>query len=606
MSLNLPSLLLALVVTVSFKTVTCFSNGKVTVACTSMEPSHDQHSSTKPNTYTITANKDKFSPGDQVQVTLSASKSGTTYFKGFLIEARDAGNLDGGALGSFTLVNSTDSQLLNCGPTQGSAVSHTSDSKKRQIQVIWNSPESVPSSVQFLVTVVQKYRDYWVKILGPVVSQAGVTPGPPHPTHSAATTTTPAVLPITATVTPIMMFSSEGCGIRKSCLRDPVGCDPELQPFCFFLSFTTAGQSTLFELSGPADGYISFALSLDRWMGNDDMYLCVQDGHKVDIDAAFVTGRSHPVVASENFLTDTAWRLSDGVIQCRFRRNIHIPQDLTRFSLNESYYLFMAHGRAENGMIHRHGRQPLISAFQTVITGPPQNLTGSRSPLLMKFHGAFMLIAWMSTVNIGIIIARYFKDDWTDRALCGQRVWFQVHRALMVLTVLLTSVAFILPFIYRGGWSHRAGAHPYLGCTVMFLAVIQPVMALLRPRPDSARRYIFNWMHFGAGTIAEIIAVVAIFLGIHQQALVLPGPWSTGVLAGMVVWGVVAELLLEFHSKGFFKLGSGNSEDKDEILPESTELTSSEGGVFKRVVLAVFLSGNVALLSCLLYSISSI
>uniref|UniRef100_A0A0E9SG85 Reelin domain-containing protein n=1 Tax=Anguilla anguilla TaxID=7936 RepID=A0A0E9SG85_ANGAN len=55
-----------------------------------MEPSHDQHSSTKPNTHTITANKDKFSPGDQVQVTLSASKSGTTYFKGFLIEARDA------------------------------------------------------------------------------------------------------------------------------------------------------------------------------------------------------------------------------------------------------------------------------------------------------------------------------------------------------------------------------------------------------------------------------------------------------------------------------------------------------------------------------------
>lgn len=51
-------------------------------------------------------------------VTLSASKSGTTYFKGFLIEARDAANLDGGAVGSFTLVNSSESQLLNCGHTQ--------------------------------------------------------------------------------------------------------------------------------------------------------------------------------------------------------------------------------------------------------------------------------------------------------------------------------------------------------------------------------------------------------------------------------------------------------------------------------------------------------
>ncbi|XP_061094222.1 putative ferric-chelate reductase 1 isoform X2 [Conger conger] len=593
MSINVPSLLLALVVTVSFRTVACYSNGKVTDACRSMEPNHGHHSSTKPHTYTITVDKSIFSPGDQVQVTLSASKSGTTYFKGFLIEARDAANLDGGAVGSFTLVNITKSQLLKCGHTQESAVSHTSDSKKRQIQVTWNSPESVPPSIQFLVTVVHKYDVYWVRIPGPVVSQAGVTPGP----HNTATTTAPTVLP--------RPFSSEGCGTRKSCLRDPVGCDPELEPICFFLSFTTVGQSTLFELSGTADGYISFALSLDKWMGNDDMYLCVRDGNRVDIDAANVVGRTHPVLASQSFLTDTAWRLSDGVIQCSFRRDVHIPQDLTRFSLNESYYLFLANGRAENGMIHRHGRQPLISTFQTVITGAPQNLSGSRSPLLMKFHGAFMLIAWMTTVNTGIIIARYFKDVWPDRALCGLGGWFQVHRALMVLTVLLTSVAFTLPFIYRGGWSHSAGAHPYLGCTVMALAGIQPVMAAFRPPPGSARRYIFNWMHYCAGTIAQIIAVVAIFLGIHQQALHLPGPWSTGILAGFVVWGVVAELILEFHSRCSFKCERSDSEDK-EILLESTQLTSSEGSVFKKVVLAVFLCGNASLLSGLLYSISSV
>ena len=63
-------------------------------------------------------------------------------------------------------------------------------------------------------------------------------------------------------------FSSLGCGHNKSCLRDPEGCDPESDPHCFFLSFTTdeAGQSVMFELSGPAEGYISFALSLDKWM----------------------------------------------------------------------------------------------------------------------------------------------------------------------------------------------------------------------------------------------------------------------------------------------------------------------------------------------------
>lgn len=63
-------------------------------------------------------------------------------------------------------------------------------------------------------------------------------------------------------------FSSVECSQSKSCLRDPVGCDPESDPRCFFLSFTAdeAGGSVMFEVSGPAEGYMSIALSLDKWM----------------------------------------------------------------------------------------------------------------------------------------------------------------------------------------------------------------------------------------------------------------------------------------------------------------------------------------------------
>ncbi len=104
------------------------------------------------------------------------------------------------------------------------------------------------------------------------------------------------------------------------------------------------------------------------------------------------------------------------MIQCSFRRDIILPpESLNRFNLDQMYYLFMAHGRAEDGEIllfsffvvafvslassikrlaslspgqtHRHDRQPLISAYQTAMTGLPEDLTGSRSPLLMKYHG---------------------------------------------------------------------------------------------------------------------------------------------------------------------------------------------------------------------------
>ncbi|XP_036410734.1 putative ferric-chelate reductase 1 [Megalops cyprinoides] len=590
---------LLVVSAVSWMTVTGYKNGKVTQACKSMMPEHGTHPSPNTSAYNIIVDTTTFSPGDQIKVTLASSMPGAKYFEGFLIEARDAGNLNSNAVGSFTLIDSVVSQLLNCDHTQGSAVSHTSDKRLQEIHVLWNAPKDAPPSVQFLATVVQHYSIFWVKIPGPVVSQRGVSPIPPHPTTRTTTakTTTPSILP--------EPFSSDGCGNWKSCLQDPVRCDPKIDPKCFFLSFTTEGQSVIFELSGPAEGYVSFALSLDKWMGNDDVYLCVKDSDRVAVQEAYVAGRTHPEVDSGSVLTDVAWRLAGGVIQCRFRRNVRTPQEPRRFNLDRSYYLFMAHGRAEHGSIHRHDRQPLISTNQKAITGPAENLSGSRSPLIMKFHGAFMLIAWVTAASTGVLIARYFKPDWQDQTIFGQKVWFQVHRGVMTLAVLLTCAGFVLPFIYRGGWSRRAGAHPYLGCTVMVLAVLQPLMAFFRPLPDSPWRFIFNWMHMGAGTTAKIIAVAAMFLGICQQALVLPTPWSTGILAGVIVWDAAAFLLLELHKRGLLRTGKTPCEDQDIILSESSE-GDSQVARFKQVVLVLFIAGNMGFLIALLYSINSV
>uniref|UniRef100_A0AAY4BUX7 Ferric-chelate reductase 1 n=1 Tax=Denticeps clupeoides TaxID=299321 RepID=A0AAY4BUX7_9TELE len=581
---------LLLLLSVCLRTTRGFSNGKVTQACGNMVPNHGYDSSSDPPPYTITVSKTQLTPGEQTKVSTLEDMSKGTTFKGFFIQARDVGKPSGGAVGSFTLMNKSISQLLTCAGTQGSAVSHTSESKKTEVEVIWTAPANPPSSVQFTATVVQKYKIYWVKIPGPVVTLTGGTPGPSFNPTTAQPTTSPAVLP--------NQFSSEGCGTNKSCLRDPVGCDPKTDPVCFFLSFRTEGQSVVFELSGPADGYVSFGLSLDKWMGNDEIYLCVKDGDLVDVRTTYATGRSYPQPTSEDPLRDRAWALSDGVIQCNFRRDINFNlADHSFFSLDHNYYLFMANGRADSGRIRRHDRQPLISSNQIVISGPPRDLTGSRSPLLIKYHGAFMLVAWMTTVSTGIIVARYFKPDWPESSLCGQRIWFQVcflKRVCYPLGYYHPSVARFI--IYRKSsklpsvFPQRAGSHAYLGCTVMVLAIIQPVMAVFRPAPNASRRYIFNWMHLAGGTIAQIIAVVAIFLGIHQQALLLPGPWSTIVLAGFVIWGVVVDLILEVHR----------------LLTKITFSSLQQDSCFKKIVLTIFLCGNLGFLVALLNSINNV
>ncbi|XP_050922681.1 putative ferric-chelate reductase 1 isoform X2 [Lates calcarifer] len=548
-------LLLLVLLTGCVNPVIGYSDGKVSIACGDMVPQHGYDPSPEPPPYTITVDKSTFSPGDNITVSLQVAPSHPTFFKGFLIEARDAGKLDYPAVGSFFLTDPHQSQLLQCGHTQGSGVSHKAGTKKTQVQAVWASPNNPPQRVQFLVTVVHEYKVYWVKIAGPVVTLSGVTAAPSTAVPAQTTSST-------ALSTP---FSSVECSQSKSCLRDPVGCDPESDPRCFFLSFTAdeAGGSVMFEVSGPAEGYMSIALSLDKWMGNDDIYLCVKDGGRVTISAAYVSGRTHPELATEEALWGQAWRLADGVIQCRFHRNILIPN---RFNLNQSYFLFLAHGRSHQGEIHRHDRQPLISNIQKLITGPPEDLSGSRSPLLIKFHGVLMLTAWMWTVSTAIFIARHYKHFWPDTTLLGQRLWFQLHRTMMVLAVVLTSVAFTLPFIYRRGWSKGAGSHPYIGCTVMALSIIQPIMAILRPVPESPRRILFSWLHFGVGTASQVLVAVCVFLGAAQQALLLPSPWSPAVLTGWVLWIVLTDLLLLIHSCRRRSRGNKNSDDKENIL----------------------------------------
>ncbi|XP_042190926.1 putative ferric-chelate reductase 1 [Callorhinchus milii] len=512
-----------------------FENGRVTVSCETMTPDHGSTSQRSPSPFIIRVDKDVFIPGDQIKVTLTGRRPGTS-FEGFLLQARDATDMNSDPVGTFILIDKA-SQLLACGNVNDSAVSHTSSSGKHTVTVLWNSLTVKRDQVQFLVTVVQKFNTYWVQLHGPVVSQLNASPLPIQ---------TPLTVPSSVQLS--KPFNVTECGSQSFCLRDPPGCDPETDQTCCFFSFAVQGRSVLFQLSGPSQGYVSFALSGDQSMGADDIYLCIVIDQSIQIHPAHSTGRSHPILNSQVSIYDLAWRLEDGVIKCSFRRNIQLPEHSERFDLDKHYYIFLAEGRAENGRIEKHHRQPLITQTKVYFAGEPKEITGSRSPLSIKAHGALMFIGWVTTVNVGVVVARFFKPACPTRTLFGERLWFQVHRILMGTTVLLTCIGCILPFLYRGGWSHHAGAHPYFGCAVLTLIIIQPILAIFRPHPQAPRRYIFDWTHWGMGTAARAIALAAMFLGMDLPALDLHNPWDTSVMVGFITWHVMTELILETHN----------------------------------------------------------
>lgn len=573
------------------KSVANYPNGKVTKSCHGMIPEHGHTPQSDP-AHNISVSQMTFKPGDQIKVTLSGPP-----FKGFLLEARNAEDLSGPPVGSFTLIDSQVSQLLTCEDTQGSAVSHTNSHEKTEIKVYWNAPSSAPNHIKFLVTIVEKYRIYWVKIPSPVISQPNVLPfTTPEATVEPMPTTLPPVSHLTKS------FNTSDCGNKKFCIRSPENCDPEKELACVFLSFTRDDQSVMVEMSGPSKGYLSFALSHDQWMGDDDAYVCIREDQTVRIQPAHLVGRSHPVMDPRDPLEDTAWRLMDGVMQCSFRRNATLPGVKNRFDLNASYYIFLADGAADDGRIHKHSQQPLITYEKYNVTGYPQNVGGSHSLFLLKVHGALMFVAWMTTVSIGVLIARFFKPVWS-KALFGNAAWFQVHRMLMLTTSALTFIAFLLPFIYRRGWNWHAGYHPYLGCIVMVLAVLQLLLAASRPPLHDPRRQMFNWTHWSMGTAARIIAVAAMFLGMDLPGLNLPGPQKTYAMIGFVAWHVGAEIVLEIHAYRLSRKDEILDDDRIQIL-QSFTVAEEEGHAFKKAVLAIYVCGNLTFLIVFLSAIN--
>ncbi|XP_051480500.1 ferric-chelate reductase 1 isoform X2 [Apus apus] len=542
-----------------------YPNGKVRGACTSMIPCHGSSPQLTPE-HTITLNGTEFKPGDIIEVSLSGPD-----FEGFFIQARDAEDLDSPAIGSFMLVDRRVSQLLTCGRTKNSAVSHTSKAKKKYVKVYWIAPGDAPKHVQFLATVVKKYRIFWVKVPGPIVSQPNA-PSPTAPLHATSEAIS-TVHPFSYLSKP---FNASGCGSTKFCIRNPSNCDPG-STSCFYLSFKREKSSVLIEMSGPSEGYLAFALSHDQWMGGDDAYLCINEDHRVHASTAYLKGRSPPLLDSENALEDVSWRLVDGVLQCSFRRSMSLPAYKGRFNLDSSYYIFMADGEVnEGGLIYKHHRQPLITSGMYNVMGLPQDIGGSRSPWLIKAHGALMFVAWITTVSVGVIVARFFKPVWSHSLLFGKEMWFQ-----------------------------QAGFHPYLGCTVVALTILQPLMAGFRPSRHAPRRQLFNWFHWGTGTTARILAVVTMFLGMDLPALDLPDPWDTYTMIGFVTWHVSIDVLLEIHSYCLVRKAEVIEDDRIQILQSLTS-AEAEGRLFKQVVLIIYVCGNIIFLIAFLAAISQI
>ncbi|XP_069824076.1 putative ferric-chelate reductase 1 [Dendropsophus ebraccatus] len=144
-----------------------YPNGLVTGSCVSMIPSHGASAQTSSPPYTLSLNKNTYSAGERITVTLG----GGTQFKGFLIQARSGSSTV--PVGSFVTSNSN-MQTLTC-TSAASSVSHTSGSGKSSIVVTWVAPTSNITDIQIRATVVQSEYVFWTNVISAKIAYTNVT-----------------------------------------------------------------------------------------------------------------------------------------------------------------------------------------------------------------------------------------------------------------------------------------------------------------------------------------------------------------------------------------------------------------------------------------------
>lgn len=527
-----------------------YPNGQISVACDTMLPIHGNaaaQSSSAP--YVITTSNTTFMPGDTIKVTIQNSGS-PNGFKGFLLEARLMGG--NGITGTFSTTDQN-AQILSCNTGANKAVSHTKSNFKQSVTAVWTAPQEA-GPVRFIATVLQDYSTFWTGVKSDIILTS--------------------------------QMSNITCGTQKNCLSDPVNCSPN-DSGCLFMSSSPSsdGIGFVFEMSGPTSGYVSIGFSYDTMMGNDDVYICTKNSSgNILVQHGYTTGTVAPQISNTNTAGNIVASYINGVLKCSFitQSTISTPQ---RSSANSSFYIFLVSGPSNaGGQIDKHTKT-LISKT-TVDMLSISNVTGAASgssPLVLG-HGALMLIAWMTTGGIGMIMARYMKSA-AGKPIFGKAIWYQTHFLLMILTVVLTIIAFIMIFAEVSGWSGDTGAHPVLGCIVMILSFFQPIAAMFRPDPKSERRYIFNWGHRLNALVIKVLAVATIFLGLILIDKT-SNNWMPKVMGGFFAWEVLFYIILEI----MVHLKKENVYENDSIKPEIK-------------VLIVFIAGNVAFLIALLVGI---
>ncbi|CAJ0959543.1 unnamed protein product, partial [Mesorhabditis belari] len=377
------------------------------------------------------------------------------------------------------------------------------------------------------------------------------------------------------------------CNVTHSCWTHPPLCQQKTPNDCVsVVKWKPKGEEGYeFEISSyintldPSKSYwIAVGISHNQRMDDDTVFECISspDGHhRAQISFNDETHNQVLHQATSQLLHSNEISLIDGFFKCNVtylpdNRLKVLQEDQFKIHQIESkpFYLLFAKGSADRYTfekdIHFMNDGPDFPWITGEMVGFCRNCTDKSFAIIGEnsiqtkvqrywryriavFHGSILIFCWWVLVSNAILIARFFKPLWPKRKLCGVAVWFQLHRLLNLVAFPLEILSVLLIF-FQSGWALSKKMHAITGVTATVMALLNPLVALIRPAPDSDSRPIFNWIHWFFGMFAWIFASVTILLSVPLGKTGLYsnyGPTPFYIMAGYILFFIAINILLE-------------------------------------------------------------
>ncbi|XP_062619064.1 ferric-chelate reductase 1-like [Saccostrea cucullata] len=524
-------------------------------ACDNMTPVHGAPSQTTSSPYVITMSSSSLTTGNNFSITIS-SKDGKTTFKGFLLKVFT--NLQAPIPFTGGEFEVPDNAQRRC----DGGVTHTDHNPKLLINFPWNPTKRFKGIVKFRATVVQSLKVLWTNIESESLSVDYIPPS----TVPSTDITTP--IPISSTTGTPSDYPrcSKGFGCFKTCPRE--SCDTIVQ---WKRRGKVVDFSVIYRLRNQNDKWVAIGISPTGKMPNTNVVMCILSNNEVHVLEGINEGYSFSVLPNTSLgLINITTSVIGQILNCSFSRQINVTGDFGNvYSLMKKYFIILGNGPVTLGNPRRHARTPVVSDERVDFLLNQTIGFKEDSMLLYKLHGSLMIFAWIFLSSIGIITARYYKTERRDMMLCGDQVWFAIHRTAMTLAFIITTVAFVIIFMQVGTLLQVTDCgiylkyHPILGITVMALTVVNPTIALFRCSPDHKYRHVFYYSHKFIGISAQIMAAITIYFGVNLEKSNTPVGTSS-VVIGYVITYIIVEVLLE--SESYFSDMKGDDPERQSLL----------------------------------------